>query len=96
MVLKYTKTVLEFWAGQAEDHMVLYVATSMASVHSLFTINPHITRKFIVQLARSLVHVRESQAKLGILLACKSLLSGLESELLVRFFKVIVAANDRP
>lgn len=88
MALRFAKSALQYWAAQTEDHLVQFVAVSLAASPAVFAVNPGVQRKFLAQLADSLVHVRDSRAKLAILLACKALVPRLGGETLVRFFKV--------
>jgi hypothetical protein len=90
IVLKYAKTILEFWKNQKEEKMIKYVCICMSEVYQIFNINPRIKRKFIIQLASSLVNIEDSQAKLAILMACKDLMKNLGSEDMILFFKVLI------
>ena len=61
----------------------------MTEAHSLFTINPRINKKFILQLAQSLVTTDDTKTKLAILLACKQIIPSMDSDLVIILFKVL-------
>jgi hypothetical protein len=87
-VLKYAKTILEFWKNQKENKMIKYISVTMSEAFQIFSINPRIKRKFIIQLATSLVTIDDTEAKLIILMACKNLVPSFTSDEVILFFKV--------
>lgn len=88
LVLKYTKTILEFWSNQKESKMIKFISVSMTKANTIFQINPRIHKKFLTQLAESLVLIDDTQAKLSILLATKNMVPSLSAESVNLLFKV--------
>ena len=88
LVLKFCKSVLEYWNSQHSDRVSQFLSVHLAESRNLFEMNANILKKYLRMFAFSVVHSKDPKTKLTIVLASQKVIYKIDTERLNFFYKV--------